>query len=66
MYVCGALTCSCLLGFVQMFIERSSENKHLNVLLIRHVANSIQTHGYGVINTAVNFTYQFLRKKVLI
>lgn len=47
----------------QMFIEKSSENKHLNVLLIRHVANSIQTHGYGVINTAVNFTYQYLRKK---
>lgn len=47
----------------QMFIERSSQNKHLNVLLIRHVANSIQTHGFGVINTAVNFTYQFLRRK---
>lgn len=40
----------------QMFIERSSQNKHLNVLLIRHVANSIQTHGFGIINTAVNFT----------
>ncbi|KAI1286738.1 hypothetical protein HDE_10420 [Halotydeus destructor] len=48
----------------QMFIEKSSDNKHLNVLLIRHVANSIQTHGFGIINTAVNFTYQFLRKKV--
>jgi len=47
----------------QMFIEQSSENKHLNVLLIRHVANSIQTHGFGVINTAVNFTYQFLKRK---
>lgn len=47
----------------QMFIERSSENKHLNVLNIRHVGNSIQTHGFGVLNTAVNFTYQFLRKR---
>lgn len=47
----------------QIFIEKSSENKHLNVLLIRHVANSITTHGYGIINTAVNLTYQFLRKK---
>ena len=50
----------------QMFIERSSNNKHLNVLLIRHVANSIQTHGFGIINTTVNFTYQFLRKKFYI
>ncbi|XP_054164766.1 WASH complex subunit 4-like [Oppia nitens] len=47
----------------QMFIEKSSNNKHLNVLLIRHVANSIQTHGFGIINTTVNFTYLFLRKK---
>ena len=50
----------------QMFIEKSSNNKHLNVLLIRHVANSIQTHGFGIINTTVNFTYQFLRKKFYI
>ncbi|RWS27195.1 WASH complex subunit 7-like protein [Leptotrombidium deliense] len=50
----------------QTFVERSSENKHLNVLLIRHVSNSIQTHGFGIINTAVNFTYQFLRKKFYI
>ncbi|XP_015795193.1 WASH complex subunit 4 [Tetranychus urticae] len=48
----------------QMFIEKSSENMHLNVLLIRHVANSIQTHGFGIINTAVNFTYQFLKRKL--
>ena len=47
----------------QIFVEKASENKHLNVLLIRHVANSITTHGYGIINTAVNLTYQFLRKK---
>lgn len=48
----------------QMFIEKSSENKHLNVLLIRHIANSIKTHGFGIINTAVNFTYQFLKRKL--
>ncbi|XP_053205801.1 WASH complex subunit 4-like [Panonychus citri] len=48
----------------QMFIEKSSEKIHLNVLLIRHVANSIQTHGFGIINTAVNFTYQFLKRKL--
>lgn len=47
----------------QFFVERSSGNKHLNVLTIRHVANSIQTHGFGIINSTVNFAYQFLKKK---
>lgn len=47
----------------QLFVERSSNNKHLNVLTIRHVANSIQTHGFGIINSTVNFAYQFLKKK---
>ena len=47
----------------QFFVERSSNNKHLNVLTIRHVANSIQTHGFGIINSTVNFAYQFLKKK---
>lgn len=48
----------------QMFVEKTSENKHLNVLLIKHIANSIKTHGFGIINTAVNFTYQFLKSKL--
>ncbi|CAG9113981.1 unnamed protein product [Plutella xylostella] len=47
----------------QIFIEKSSNNKHLNSINIRHVANSIRTHGAGVMNTTVNFTYQFLKKK---
>lgn len=47
----------------QIFIEQSSNNKHLNTINIRHVANSIRTHGIGIMNTTVNFTYQFLRKK---
>lgn len=47
----------------QIFIERSSNNKHLNTINIRHIANSIRTHGIGVMNTTVNFVYQFLRKK---
>lgn len=45
----------------QIFIERSSANKHLNTINIRHIANSIRTHGFGIMNTTVNFTYQFLR-----
>ncbi|KAL0880714.1 hypothetical protein ABMA27_001929 [Loxostege sticticalis] len=47
----------------QIFVEKSSNNKHLNSINIRHVANSIRTHGTGIMNTTVNFTYQFLKKK---
>uniref|UniRef100_A0A8B9Q329 WASH complex subunit 7 n=1 Tax=Apteryx owenii TaxID=8824 RepID=A0A8B9Q329_APTOW len=50
----------------QIFIERTSNNKHLNTINIRHIANSIRTHGTGIMNTTVNFTYQFLRKKFYI
>ncbi|KAL5013534.1 hypothetical protein ScPMuIL_007804 [Solemya velum] len=50
----------------QIFVERSSNNKHLNTINIRHIANSIRTHGIGIMNTTVNFTYQFLRKKFFI
>ncbi|XP_073949461.1 strumpellin and WASH-interacting protein isoform X2 [Choristoneura fumiferana] len=47
----------------QIFIEKSSNNKHLNSINIKHIANSIRTHGTGIMNTTVNFTYQFLKKK---
>ncbi|CAI8002431.1 WASH complex subunit 4 [Geodia barretti] len=50
----------------QIFVERQSNNKHLNTINIRHIANSIRTHGTGIMNTTVNFTYQFLRKKFFI
>ncbi|KAG9280938.1 WASH complex subunit 4 [Astyanax mexicanus] len=50
----------------QIFIERTSNNKHLNTINIRHIANSIRTHGTGIMNTTVNFTYQFLQKKFYI
>lgn len=50
----------------QTFIERESNNKHLNSINISHVANSIRTHGIGIMNTTVNFTYQFLRSKFYI
>lgn len=50
----------------QIFIEQSSQNKHLNTINIRHVSNSIRMHGTGIMNTTVNFTYQFLRKKFYI
>ncbi|KAB1251149.1 WASH complex subunit 4 [Camelus dromedarius] len=41
----------------QIFIERTSNNKHLNTINIRHIANSIRTHGTGIMNT----TYPFER-----
>lgn len=50
----------------QIFVERTSNNKHLNTINIRHIANSIRIHGIGIMNTTVNFTYQFLRKKFYI
>lgn len=38
----------------QIFIEKSSNNKHLNTINIQHIANSLRTHGIGIINTTVN------------
>ncbi|XP_044764720.1 WASH complex subunit 4 isoform X2 [Coccinella septempunctata] len=50
----------------QVFVEEKSTNKHLNTINISHIANSIRTHGVGIMNTTVNFTYQFLQKKFFI
>jgi len=50
----------------QIFIEKTSDSKTLNTINITHIANSIRTHGIGIMNTTVNFTYQFLRKKFII
>lgn len=48
----------------QIFIEQyNKNNKYLETIGIRHVANSLRTHGTGIMNTAINFTYQFLRQK---
>lgn len=37
----------------QVFIEEWSNNKHLNTINISHVANSIRTHGIGIMSTTV-------------
>lgn len=50
----------------QIFVEKNSQNKHLNTINIRHIANSIRTHGIGIMNTTINFTYQYLRKQFYI
>ncbi|XP_019764988.1 WASH complex subunit 4 isoform X2 [Dendroctonus ponderosae] len=48
----------------QIFIEECSNNKYLNSINISHVANSIRSHGIGIMNTTVNYTYQFLQDKL--
>ena len=49
----------------QYFVERRADRgaKHLNSINIQSVTNSIRTHGSGIMNTCVNFTYQFLAKR---
>ncbi|EYB94368.1 hypothetical protein Y032_0172g352 [Ancylostoma ceylanicum] len=47
----------------QLFIEKTSPNRSLRVLTAEHMADSMRTHGLGVLNTSVNVTYQFLRSK---
>ncbi|OQS00393.1 hypothetical protein THRCLA_05958, partial [Thraustotheca clavata] len=50
----------------QFFLERRSDkgSRHLNGISIHSIASSIRTHGMGIMNTTVNFTYQFLAKKM--
>jgi WASH complex subunit 7 len=38
----------------QVFIERSFDQLHLNTINIEHIANSIRTHGSGIMSTTVN------------
>ncbi|CAK4616836.1 unnamed protein product [Aphanomyces euteiches] len=49
----------------QFFLERRSDkgSRHLNAISIHSIASSIRTHGMGIMNTTVNFTYQYLNKK---
>jgi WASH complex subunit 7 len=49
----------------QIFVERS-DAKNLNTITIGHIANSIRTHGIGIMNTTVNYIYQFLKQKFII
>lgn len=50
---------------MQEFIEFRPDkaSKHLNTIKIQSIAASIRQHGLGVLNTTVNFTYQFLTSK---
>ncbi|KAH7727403.1 hypothetical protein AAVH_05063 [Aphelenchoides avenae] len=47
----------------QMFVERNSKSRMLNVMRVQQVVNSIKTHGVGLLNSTVNAAYQLLKKK---
>ncbi|XP_075262922.1 WASH complex subunit 4-like isoform X1 [Convolutriloba macropyga] len=47
----------------QLFVEQARDaNRHVNTINIRHIANSMRTHGTGIMNTTVNYVFQYLRK----
>ena len=50
------------------FIQRPAvtESKNLHTLQIRHITNSIRTHGTGIMNTTVNYVYKCILKKLAI
>ncbi len=50
---------------MQQFMEFRPDkaSKHLNTIKIQSIAASFRQHGLGVLNTTVNFTYQFLAQK---
>ena len=50
---------------MQQFVEYrpSKASKHLNSIKTHSIAASIRQHGLGIVNTTVNYTYQFLVKK---
>ena len=50
---------------MQQFVEFRPENssKHLNTIKIQNITASIRQHGLGILNTTVNYTYQFLTQK---
>ena len=52
----------------QTFVESgtATDGKHLNMVGIRHIAASIGVHGAGIMNTAVNFCFLFLHRKLVI
>jgi WASH complex subunit 7 len=49
----------------QFFVEKRSVKgaKHLNIVTIQSISSSIRQHGTGMMNTTVNFAYQFLAQK---
>lgn len=42
----------------------SSTNQMLNVVQIKHISKSLQMHGYGLLNSSVNCTYQLMKRLI--
>lgn len=42
----------------------STSNQSLNVLQVKHIEGSLQTHGYGLLDSSVNCTYQVLKRLI--
>ncbi|BFU21555.1 hypothetical protein EHI8A_011190 [Entamoeba histolytica HM-1:IMSS-B] len=49
--------------YSQCFIERESDGNRLSSIGINQIAESIKTHGMGIMNTCVNYVYQYLLKQ---
>lgn len=49
----------------QNFVERRPDrgSKNVRAINIQSIASSLRQHGLGVLNTTVNYTYQFLAQK---
>ena len=49
----------------QNFVERRPDrgSKNVRTISIQSIAASLRQHGLGILNTTVNFTYQFLAQK---
>jgi len=55
--------------YANTFVERPSaapDRRHLHCVGVRHVANSMRTHGSGIANSAVNVVFQFLTAKLAV
>ncbi|GBG30766.1 WASH complex subunit 4 [Hondaea fermentalgiana] len=50
----------------QFFVERRLRRgaKHLRTVSVQTIADSVGTHGLGILSTCVNFAYQFLTRSV--
>ena len=50
--------------FTQTFLEVTTDAKQISSIGIKQLADSIKTHGMGILSTTVNAFYKYLAKKV--
>lgn len=48
--------------YTQTFVESTQDSKLLNTVGIQQIADSVQTHGAGILNTTANLVYMFILK----